>query len=245
VKNYDDLHKLWSRAHNAGSPTKFARNCVVYKELNKLAPGFTLDAGCGTGEYSMFLAELGHKVTAFDPSPYAVERFVERGGRQAGVQMEVSTIEDFCSTKMFNNIVCIEVFEHLAPEYNAMKKLYSLLKPGGMMVISVPATPLLYSEGDRVSGHHRRYSRKAMNRLLGCVAFRKRRLIRYGFPVLFFYLLFQRIFLDNIIIKHFSSSSTGRHEITRQLSKLFPTILFIDCLNLPFWSTGYVAICRK
>jgi len=79
VKNYDDLHKLWSRAHNAGSPTKFARNCVVYKELNKLTPGLTLDAGCGTGEYSMFLAELGHKVTAFDPSAYAVEKFVERG----------------------------------------------------------------------------------------------------------------------------------------------------------------------
>jgi len=105
--------------------------------------------------------------------------------------MEVITIEYFSSTKKFNNIVCIEVFEHLASEYNAMKKLHSLLKPGGVMVISVPATPLLYSEGDRVSGHHRRYSRKTMNRLLGCVAFRKKRLIKYGFPVLFFYLLLQ------------------------------------------------------
>ena len=36
MRDYDELHKLWARAHKFGSPTKFVRNVVVFSELNKL-----------------------------------------------------------------------------------------------------------------------------------------------------------------------------------------------------------------
>jgi len=246
MKDYDNRHELWARAHAAGSPVKFVRNAKVFIELDKLVPGNTLDAGCGTGEYSKFLLDRGHEVTAFDPSPVVIKKLMEKDGKELGIAIEVNTIEGFSSSKMFDNIISIEVFEHIESDQTAIKKLYSLLKKGGSMVISVPATPFLYSKADTISGHYRRYSYEGFMKLLTDAGLRELRIKRYGFPVLFVYSLIRKIWLDKILINHFSSlSSSGSRKKALFLSKFYPFILAIDQLNIPFWSVGYVARCKK
>ncbi|OGP56752.1 MAG: hypothetical protein A2V65_09855 [Deltaproteobacteria bacterium RBG_13_49_15] len=245
--DYDDLHKLWYRAHTAGSPIKYIRNAIVFNELEKLLPGNTLDAGCGTGEYSIFLAKKGHKVTVFDPSPFAIKTLMESGGDELGIEAQIKTINGFRSSGKFDNIISIEIFEHLTSGQEAICKLYSFLKHDGIMILSVPAAPFLYSQSDKISGHYRRYSKKRIKDLLERVHFKKKKIIGYGFPVLFLYLLFKKIFLDKILIKHFSTPSISKEmdKRFRLLSSLYPVILSVDRLNLPFWNIGYVIKCTK
>lgn len=244
MKNYDDLHKLWSRAHAAGSPIKFTRNAVVYAALERLSPGLTLDAGCGTGEYSLFLANKGHKVTAFDPSSFAVTTLSENGGK-LGIEAQTNTIDGFHSSEKFNNIVSIEVIEHIKQDQAAVRKLYSLLHERGTMLISAPAKAFFYSEADRISGHFRRYSDLGFRNILINAGFSEVKIINYGFPLLFIYLLMRKLFLSKIITRHFSKKATHAKGIPTILSELYPFILAVDKLNIPLLGIGYVAICKK
>ncbi|MCK4794760.1 MAG: methyltransferase domain-containing protein [Desulfobacteraceae bacterium] len=245
MRDYDELHKLWARAHTFGSPTKFVRNVVVFSELNKLVPGITLDAGCGTGEYSVFLAKRGHKVTAFDPSPFAVRTLLERGGAELGVNVQVNTIEGFFSSLKFDNIVSIEVIEHIEFDQIAVQKSYSLLRKGGIMIASAPGATFLYSEADRLSGHFRRYSRSAFNKLFTRAGFAEVEVKSYGFPVLFVYSILMKILFEKMLIKYFSKDSCGRKSESNLLKKIYPYMLILDQLNITPLGVGYVATCKK
>ena len=245
MEYYDALHKLWARAHAAGSPIKFVRNSVVFKELDKLIPGRTLDAGCGSGEYSLFLSQRGHLVTAFDPSSFAIKELLKRSNGLLSIKAEVNSIEGFHSPILFDNIVSIEVFEHVEFDKIAAQKLFSLLKHGGLMVISVPAIPFLYSKADKISGHYRRYSEDDFQNLLVGAGFQKIQIRRYGFPMLFFYSLIRKLFLDRILLSYFSSPPAGGKKGKSILSKLYSALLKIDQMNVPFLNVGFVARCQK
>ncbi len=244
MEDYDKIHRIWDRAHSAGSPIKFVRNTCVYRELENLSPGHTLDAGCGTGEYSIFLAELGHMLTAFDPSSFAVKKLKDKTDKASMISAEENTIDKFYSSIKFDNIISIEVLEHIKFDHAAVRKLYSLLKNGGTLVISTPANPFLFSEGDRVSGHYRRYTYAELKKLLTEAGFNHIAIKSYGFPVLFIYSLLKKIFLDKILINRFSSASADKGKINF-LYKYYPIIFAMDQLDLPYLGVGYVAVCKK
>lgn len=245
LRDYDRIHILWARAHAAGSPTKYVRNEVIFRELESLPVGKSLDLGCGTGDYSIFLANRGHKVAAFDPSPFAVKTLMERGGAELGIKAQVNTIEAYTASSGFDNVVSIEVIEHIEQDQDALRKAHSLLKKGGILVVSSPAGPFLYSEADKVSGHYRRYRYGSFKRILAEAEFEVIHIKRYGFPVLFLYGLVRKLFLDRILIRHFSTDASGHKGRVWVLPRLYPFILFIDQLNLPLGSVGYVAKCKK
>ena len=245
VKDYDGLHKLWREAHAVGSPTKFVRNAVIFRALKKLVPGTTLDAGCGIGEYSVFLAKNGHVVIAFDPSRFAVGALLEKGGTELGIDAQINTIEGFHHSRKFDNIVSIEVIEHIEFDQGAIRKLYSLLKKGGTLVMSAPAVTFLFGEADRVSGHFRRYSHYGFRRIFVRAGFTKVSIKSYGFPLLFIYTLVRKLFFERAVIRHFSNVKSGTRAKSVLLSKLYPFVLAIDQLNIPLLGIGYVAICKK
>ena len=49
------------------------------------------------------------------------------------------------------------MIEHLDDDRAALANLGRLVRPGGIMIVSVPALPELFSEFDQVQGHRRRY----------------------------------------------------------------------------------------
>lgn len=236
---------MWQQAHEAGSPTKFVRNGVIFKEFKKLVPGTTLDAGCGMGEYSLFLAQNGHKVIAFDPSGFAVNTLIGKAGNELKVEAQINTIEEFQDTRKFDNIVSIEVIEHVEFDQAATRKLYSLLRKGGTLVISAPAMPFLFGEADRVSGHFRRYSYYEFRKILLMAGFKEVSIKSYGFPLLFIYTSMRKLVFDRALLRHFSKTGSSEKLDWPGLSKLYRFVLAIDRFNIPLLGIGYVAICKK
>lgn len=245
MKDYDKLHKLWKEAHEAGSPTKFVRNAVIFSELKRLVPGTTLDAGCGTGEYSLFLARNGHKVIGMDPSSLAVNTLRRKAGTDLEIDAQINTIEQFNDSREFDSIVSVEVIEHIQFDQAAIGKLHSLLKKGGILVVSAPALSFLFGEADRVSGHFRRYSYYAFRRMLVRAGFKEVSIKSYGFPLLFIYTFMRKFVFERALLRHFSTAVSTTRVTWSALSKLYRFVLLIDQLNIPLIGIGYVAICKK
>jgi SAM-dependent methyltransferase len=59
--------------------------------------------------------------------------------------------------EIYDTIVCLNVLEHIEDDLEALRNMHKLLRPGGRLVLYVPANPRLYCEIDRGVGHHRRY----------------------------------------------------------------------------------------
>jgi SAM-dependent methyltransferase len=114
-----------------------------------------LDAGCGTGGNLRRYAQHG-EVEGVDPSADAVRFCRERGFdsiQQAG--LEELPFED----SRFDLLAATDVLEHIAAERDALRELWRVAKPGGALLLTVPAYMWLWSEEDENLHHQRRYTR--------------------------------------------------------------------------------------
>jgi hypothetical protein len=60
----------------------------------------------------------------------------------------------------------VNVLEHLPDDRAALAAVHDRLEPGGHVLLFVPAFEALYSRFDHLVGHHRRYTRRHLSRLL-------------------------------------------------------------------------------
>jgi SAM-dependent methyltransferase len=66
----------------------------------------------------------------------------------------------------FDLVTAFDVVEHIADDVAALRMFRRVLAPGGRLVLTVPAFPVLWSQHDDYSGHHRRYRRAGLARAL-------------------------------------------------------------------------------
>lgn len=114
-----------------------------------------LDIGCGTGAMSKRLTRWGRVVSA-DFSPLALQ-FSRRRGLENLVTADAMHLP--FSEGHFDALVAMDMLEHLPDDKAALAEFYRVLKPGGVVLATVPAYPHLWSEHDVALMHHRRYMR--------------------------------------------------------------------------------------
>jgi SAM-dependent methyltransferase len=66
----------------------------------------------------------------------------------------------------FDTVVLMDVLEHIERDVSLLERLRSRLKPGGCIIIKVPAMPSLYCAMDQAIGHWRRYDRQNLSRTI-------------------------------------------------------------------------------
>ncbi|HET6387623.1 MAG TPA: class I SAM-dependent methyltransferase [Armatimonadota bacterium] len=126
-----------------------------------------LDGGCGTGAALRAMAALGSNQAAgicgLDPSVDALNR----ARRKSNARLVCGSMER-CpfAAGAFHTILLLDVLEHLDHDQAALQEAWRALAPGGRLVITVPAYPLLWSDHDVALHHRRRYRRRDLERLL-------------------------------------------------------------------------------
>lgn len=112
-----------------------------YIAKNRVENGTALDAGCGTGNFSVYLAQNGFQVTGVDYSEKALA-IARKNNEQLKlhihyVRTDLTTLADTLKGESFNLILDYKVAHHLNPE--SLKKYLvdceSLLKPGGRILL--------------------------------------------------------------------------------------------------------------
>ena len=113
-----------------------------------------LDAGCGTGGILAELGTLG-TVTALDPVHDAA-LFCSR--RNVTRLVQGSVVEMPFPDASFGLVTSLDVIEHVDDDRSALTEMYRVLKPGGLLLVTVPAHMFLWSGHDVALHHKRRYS---------------------------------------------------------------------------------------
>ena len=114
-----------------------------------------LDAGCGSGRNLVELAGFG-SVVGLEPSERGAEVARARGLGDV-VQAEIGTMP--FDDASFDLITLLDVLEHIEDDRGALRELRRVARPGGVLLITVPAYPQLWSSHDELNRHCRRYTR--------------------------------------------------------------------------------------
>ena len=130
--------------------------------LGQQRPRRTLDLGCGMGGFQEILRQLSDEVFACD-----VDCASLRVCRRRGFNETVAAASHRLpfADASFDLVCLFDVLEHSADDRAVLWEINRLLKPGGMVFLSVPAYQFLYANNDRVAGHYRRYNRRQLLQL--------------------------------------------------------------------------------
>ncbi|KKS07498.1 MAG: Methyltransferase type 11 [candidate division WWE3 bacterium GW2011_GWE1_41_27] len=133
----------------------FKRRVITMLDYSDIQPGDNiLDMGCGEGFYSMVLDNLYDcKITAVDFDPEILALAHKWLDGRSNVTLEQGDITKLrFPDSSFDKIVCTEVLEHIDDDKTAIKELYRVLKPGGVIAITVPNKnyPLLWDPLNKV-----------------------------------------------------------------------------------------------
>jgi SAM-dependent methyltransferase len=143
------------------------RRHVIASMLRRFSPSRrplkVADVGCGMGSTFDMLSEFGW-VVGIDASPTALAFSKDRGHPLlvAG-GLPVLPFPD----GVFDIVCALDVIEHLDDDYAAVRELWRICKPGGLLMITVPAYQWLWSEHDDINEHRRRYTRPRLRAALG------------------------------------------------------------------------------
>lgn len=137
--------------------------------------GRALDVGCGDGRLSAALD--AEALTAADVSTVALERARTRLPGAALVELDPDApfpLDD----ASFDLVLCAETVEHVRDVQLLLSEIRRVLRPGGELALTTPATPPLVRPGEPLSPHLRRFTRRSLSRVLGDLGFEIRSLER-------------------------------------------------------------------
>ncbi len=122
-----------------------------------------LEIGCGTGHNLPMLAGFG-EVDAIEIDPAARGFAAERLGKPVGdAPLPALTGVE---RGAYDLVAVLDVVEHVEDDVGALKGMAEVLKPGGAILVTVPAHPWMWSAHDTVNHHHRRYSKATLDRAI-------------------------------------------------------------------------------
>ena len=120
-----------------------------------------IEIGSGTGTNAALLLEAGlGRLTATETDPELVERLRERFAGDERVDVRQVDLLDAPEGE-HSGFLALNVLEHIEDDVGALVAAGRLVRPGGAVVVFVPAFPFAMSEFDRAIGHHRRYTKGA------------------------------------------------------------------------------------
>jgi SAM-dependent methyltransferase len=118
-----------------------------------------IDFGAGIGTFSKRLRTAGYNVKCVEPDPLQRRRLEEQG---FDTFENITAVADNSASFVFS----LNVFEHIQDDAAALREIRQKLKPGGTLLIYVPAFACLWTSLDEKLCHHRRYTKTTLRRLV-------------------------------------------------------------------------------
>lgn len=189
-----------------------------------------LDVGCGTGLLLSELQAFG-LAEGIDMSPRAIEYCKQRGLKVA-LQGDATALP--YPDASFDAVTILDVLEHIKDDRATCTEILRVLKPGGIVIVMVPAFMFLWGITDTLSQHFRRYTRKEIQGKLKETGFKVQRATYFNT------LLFPMIALVRLTVRFLKIPVTSESQMGKSLGNfLFYQIFRLEpfllrFINFPF-----------
>lgn len=216
---------------------------LLKKYLPKKSKNKILDAGCGTGGSLLFLKNYGI-AQGVDISDLALSLCHKRGLKN----IKHASVNNLpFKDGSFDVITSFDVLCHKnVNDKEAMVEFYRVLKPGGILIVRLPAYQWLYSYHD-VSVHNKhRYTSKELNSLMSNINFQ---ILKMSYVNFF---LFPLVLLKRILARFSNQNQTQSDvvPIAEIVDRLFYLFLFLESIliryvNFPFGLSVMAVAVKK
>lgn len=170
VRSYDDIY---ARAPRPDSITIRRYRSLLEELLPWRRVGRLLEVGCGSGGLLEQAVGMGWECWGTELSPVAASL-----ARSSGATVLVGDVAALSLPRPYDVVIMLEVLEHVADPVATMKAAHSLLRSGGLLVLSTPNSDGLTRRlfGSRWSGfdaeHFACFSRRSIRALLASTGYR-------------------------------------------------------------------------
>ncbi|MFL6240847.1 MAG: class I SAM-dependent methyltransferase [Actinomycetes bacterium] len=124
-----------------------------------------IEIGSGTGDYAVAYADAGVRITASEADPVRLAGLQTRFASDERVDVRELAIPLDIDAD-YDAAVALNVLEHIPDHVEGLRSFARLVRPGGAVVLIVPAFPIGMSKFDRAIGHQRRYRKATMRAAL-------------------------------------------------------------------------------
>ncbi len=221
------------------------RDMIFHLLKTENSNSMILDIGCSGGTFIEGLKKIGFKnIYGIDISPNAIDLCKSKGIQNVFVMD--GTKPEF-SDGQFDIVIASDVLEHVKSEGIALCEWKRILKPGGKLIVFVPAFNFLWGKHDAANYHYRRYSKSRLTRVLEKAQFKVDRCSYWNFT-LFFPTSLVRIF-QRTLLREKSRKGDQLLELNPVANKLLFCLvktenIMLKLLNFPI-GVSVFAIARK
>jgi len=201
-----------------------------------------LDVGCGTGLLLEALRPFAQPV-GVDFSPLATN-YCRQRGLQRLVCARVEALP--FAHERFDLILALDLFEHIDDDAGLLRELWRVCRPGGNLMITVPAYRFLWSDHDEALHHRRRYTRDSLLRLIRATDFE---IVRFSSAITMMFPPIAAFRLTQKLFKPRGAPKTHLIPLPRLVNRFLIEMLKLEArwlrhFNLPF-GVSLVALLRK
>ncbi len=189
-----------------------------------------LDHGAGAGTFAGPISQGDMSVLCMEPDDSLRAELAQSG-------LDVAASLEEVAASPVDYAYSLNVLEHIKDDDKAIVDLYRCLKPGGCLLLYVPAFQILYSQMDQHVGHFRRYRRKQLVQLLQGA----------GFGVTAAYYADSLGFLATLVYKLVGnrSGTVSPGSVALYDSWIFPLSRIIDFLGAGSFGKNLVVVATK
>jgi SAM-dependent methyltransferase len=175
-----------------------------------------LEVGCGTGHNFGMLKQFG-KLDACELD-YCARALATKRLRRKVEDAKLPDLSMF-ERNSYDLVAVLDVLEHVRGDVGALRAIHRRLKPGGALLLTVPANPWMWSAHDAAHHHFRRYSKRQLAKVLRDAGFEVQ-LLSY-FNSLLFPLVASARIVGKIVGKEAADDSLPAGPVNAALDKIF------------------------
>ena len=163
-------------------PKLVLRGSAVRDMTKHLPPGSFVEMGAGTGHMASIFLERGFHGAHHDLGESSWKMIWKRFDHCLEKIQVVDELHELPKNS-FDYLLAFEVLEHIEEDQKVLREWLEYLKPGGLVISSVPAHQRKYSRSDEIVGHVRLYEKTDFHALLGSNGLQDIQIINYGYPI--------------------------------------------------------------
>jgi SAM-dependent methyltransferase len=163
-------------------PKLILRESCVRDVSSSWAPGRFVEMGAGTGHMTRLFLGRGFTGACHDLGEDS-RQMMRRNLADAGERIVVVDDLSELPADGFDYLFAFEVLEHIEADLEVFREWMRYLKPGGRVLLSVPAHARKFGRSDELVGHVRRYEKDQLHRLMDEAGVDHIRIVNYGYPI--------------------------------------------------------------